>query len=362
MIENLEITNLKVFTTQSVSLSPMTLLMGENGAGKSTLVQALLLLAQSAENNAIASLKLNGRYCQIGSGFDAMRQKADVEEIGFNVDGCAMRFAYHQSRDILPIIGDPVPEVFSPNNALRYLSADRIGPRLATPMSRDDTNQCFIDERGENTLAVLSSYGKNLLDKNDHRILGVENTRSILGVTNYFLDKISTGASIEVTNIDSIDSVSCTFGYEGAAGKLPTADLRPTNVGFGLSYALSIIVNCLISKRGDTLIIENPEAHLHTNAQRAICELLARTSKSGVQIICETHSREIFYWLRHFVERYPNYQNDIRLNYVRKIGGSEDSTVDTLFPLNAKTAKLGEAKDQFLEDFGTPTDFIDSVG
>ena len=89
---------------------------------------------------------------------------------------------------------------------------------------------------------------------------------------------------------------------------------------------------------------------------------MARTAKSGVQIICETHSREIFYWLRQFVEKFPNYQNDIRLNYVRRTNGNENSTVDTLFPLNAKTAKLGEAKEQFLEDFGKPEDFIDATG
>ena len=43
-----------------------------------------------------------------------------------------------------------------------------------------------------------------------------------------------------------------------------------TNVGFGISYILPILVTCLLAGNKDTIIIENPEAHLHAKAQSNI--------------------------------------------------------------------------------------------
>ena len=38
---------------------------------------------------------------------------------------------------------------------------------------------------------------------------------------------------------------------------------RATNVGFGLTYTLPVIVALLASDTGSLIMIENPEAHLH---------------------------------------------------------------------------------------------------
>ena len=38
---------------------------------------------------------------------------------------------------------------------------------------------------------------------------------------------------------------------------------KASNVGFGYSYILPIIVSGLIAKNNQILIVENPEAHLH---------------------------------------------------------------------------------------------------
>ena len=73
---------------------------------------------------------------------------------------------------------------------------------------------------------------------------------------------------------------------------------KPTNVGFGYSYVLPIIVAGLIAQPGDLLIVENPEAHLHPHAQSIIAKFLTLVSLNDVQVIIESHSEHILNGLR----------------------------------------------------------------
>ena len=70
-------------------------------------------------------------------------------------------------------------------------------------------------------------------------------------------------------------------------------NFKPVNVGFGYSYVLPIIVAGLLAKKGNTLLIDTPEAHLHPSAQSKLAKFLAKVSTLGVQIIIETHSDHI---------------------------------------------------------------------
>jgi len=69
-------------------------------------------------------------------------------------------------------------------------------------------------------------------------------------------------------------------------------------VGFGYSYILPIIVSGLIAEKGDILIIENPEAHLHPKAQARITEFFAKVASAGVQVFIESHSEHILNGVR----------------------------------------------------------------
>jgi predicted ATPase len=69
--------------------------------------------------------------------------------------------------------------------------------------------------------------------------------------------------------------------------------VRSTNMGFGVSYALPIIVQGLLTAKGGILIVENPEAHLHPAGQSAMGRFLALCAADGVQVIVETHSDHV---------------------------------------------------------------------
>jgi predicted ATPase len=74
--------------------------------------------------------------------------------------------------------------------------------------------------------------------------------------------------------------------------------LRPANVGFGISYALPIVVAGLTSAEDGILVVENPESHLHPGGQSAIGRFLARIAGGGTQVVVETHSDHVLNGIR----------------------------------------------------------------
>lgn len=370
MISSIRLRNFKNFTDFIIGLSGCTLLMGQNGSGKSSIIQALLSLIQSQDGEGrIPALILNGDLCRLGVGRDAFNRHSDAEAetidfmFDYDRDGeshqDSLSFRYEPDADVLYSHSDPDQQILAVDRgALKYLSADRVGPRLMHPYSHTDAAQSMIGNEGGGALGVLLARGKDTLAENDQRIPEGVGERSIEAIFNAYLSEISPGANIDVAGYVNIDSVAATFSFR-KEGQLSTEDIRPTNVGFGLSYATAVVLNCLIAEVGDILVIENPEAHLHTKAQRAIADLLMRTTAVGVQIIVETHSREIFYHMRQKVQSGEFESSDFSMQYV-----PEDLDKDTIIncpclsPINAPMASLGDAHDEFLSGFGAPMDFV----
>lgn len=56
---------------------------------------------------------------------------------------------------------------------------------------------------------------------------------------------------------------------------------------------LPILVACLTAKKGETVIIENPEIHLHPKAQAKLGDFFAWVARSGIQLIIETHCEHL---------------------------------------------------------------------
>ena len=71
-----------------------------------------------------------------------------------------------------------------------------------------------------------------------------------------------------------------------------------TNVGFGISYALPILVDALLAKEGNWFVVENPEAHIHAKAQSNMGYFLGTMAAAGLRVIVETHSEHIVNGIR----------------------------------------------------------------
>lgn len=83
------------------------------------------------------------------------------------------------------------------------------------------------------------------------------------------------------------------------------------NIGYGISYALPILVDGLLIPENGFLLIENPEAHLHAKAQSNMGWFLGKIAASGVRVIVETHSEHIVNGIRKAVVMQDNLSSEM---------------------------------------------------
>lgn len=62
------------------------------------------------------------------------------------------------------------------------------------------------------------------------------------------------------------------------------------DVGLGVSQVLPVIVALIAAEPGQLVYLEQPELHLHPNAQVALAQVLVDAAKRGVRVVAETHS------------------------------------------------------------------------
>lgn len=73
--------------------------------------------------------------------------------------------------------------------------------------------------------------------------------------------------------------------------KFPGAALNVSNVGYGVSQVLPLVVEFLSTQKNRTFGVQQPEVHLHPRAQAALGDLICElTSDRGHSFVVETHS------------------------------------------------------------------------
>ena len=71
-------------------------------------------------------------------------------------------------------------------------------------------------------------------------------------------------------------------------------EVRLTDIGFGVSQVLPVLILCYYAPEGSILILEQPEAHLHPKVQTELADVLIDVVKNrNVQIILESHSEHL---------------------------------------------------------------------
>jgi len=307
MITSLEIENFKGFGKQEITFGGITLLSGLNGSGKSTVIQSLLLLRQSFQQRYLPDqgLSLNGPLVEIGTAQDALYDAAENEKIGFKVrllsgiEG-SWSFVFDRTADVMGIASTNNDRAIYDSElfleGFQYLSAERIGPRAAFTMADYVVKrQHQLGTRGEYTAHFLSAYGKEQLAI-PALVKPEASSSELLHQTEAWLQSVSPGVRLYVTPFQGIDTVQLEYSF--ITGDDESNRYRPTNVGFGLTYTLPVVVAILAARPGSLVLIENPEAHLHGKGQRVLAELAALAAEQGVQVVLETHSDHVLNGIR----------------------------------------------------------------
>jgi len=106
--------------------------------------------------------------------------------------------------------------------------------------------------------------------------------------------------------------------------KLNSSSSRKTrvniaDVGFGVSQIFPILLEGLRMPRGSTLLLEQPEIHLHPNLQMQMADYFISLALSGKRVIVETHSDHIINRLvRRIVEDVNlNLKDQIAIYFIR---------------------------------------------
>lgn len=82
----------------------------------------------------------------------------------------------------------------------------------------------------------------------------------------------------------------------GEVGGIPQANVA--DVGYGISQILPVIVQGLLMRRGGVYMVQQPELHLHPDAQAGLADFFLYLSSYGVRVVIETHSEYLLIRLR----------------------------------------------------------------
>jgi predicted ATPase len=312
MIERIRVQGLKSIDDLKLEFSRINILVGTNSSGKSTLIQSILLASQSLER---INCPLNGNLVSLGD-FREVRNfitNAKTIDIDLQLDGHTHSITILETdredsselrvnnghEELKPAIKDQL----AIDEGLYYLSSSRIGHKDI--YEKNYSNIYKFGLLGEYCLYYFEKHKDQILDKTMTRSGAFSN--SLEGQVNYWLKHII-GVELSTMDIIGTDKIKASFRHG-------TRDMRTKNVGSGISYLISIIIMCLSLEAGDTIMIENPEIHLHPKAQSKLTEFLVFVAKANRQIILETHSDHIFNGIRVAVSRGELWQADYTINF-----------------------------------------------
>jgi len=159
------------------------------------------------------------------------------------------------------------------------------------------------------------------------------------------MGEISPGTRIKITPNSGMDLISLQFSY-GLSN-----DYRSTNIGFGVTYTLPILVAILSAKPKTLILLENPEAHLHPKGQSKIGELLALAASCGVQIIVETHSDHVLNGIRLAVHDKRIEAKVVQLHYFQKKEEDGIAVSEVISPNIDQDGRIDEWPDGFFDEW-----------
>ncbi len=397
MISQLDLVSFKCFRELRLPLGQLTLLSGVNGSGKSSVLHSLIFLHQASVNTGYGSRSETGRITLKGEDIDFgnvadlldRTEGGNSFEIGIYGEGVKYWWTFSGDRSDMSLklksiqIGDeeynspsflvglfPIGEAIHPPplrwllGNLTFISAEREGPRdiyaLEDKYLGHDPNYDYDDStgtskivdarkytffgkvgvRGENAASVLFQGSDELVEEN----LRLPNhLPTLLHQVGARMNRFFPGCAIDVQRVQGRNYVTL-----GIRMSDKTEFIRPFHSGFGLTQVLPIVVAGLSIPKGNILLIENPEAHLHPSGQALMGQFLGEVAQSGVQVIVETHSDHVLNGIRRAVKSDSLSADDVELHFFRS---RSDGDPQVLSPVMDRNGNIDVWPGGFFDQF-----------
>jgi predicted ATPase len=381
MIDQLHLQNLKAWRDSGpVQLAPVTMLLGANSSGKSTLLQSLLLLKQTvASPDRTVHLNLGGDeandYFHFGD-FDAVLSRGVAAPRQFSIElsfqrpegervrhgrfACsygqtasgavaiqelqlstvARRFrAVRRERGAYAVYVDdesrprgkglqlaPERSIALPAEALALLGTDGthlqdlslalrrelegivyLGPLRRRPDRDYVWNKTTPGEVGSDGHKAIDALLANFLLPSEHQ-------GSVLRSVSHWLQRMGMAEQLSVRALGRSGRYEVLVHHDGVV-----ANLR--DVGVGVSQVLPVLAVAYCAPPGSTVLLEEPEIHLHPLAQAVLAEMFAEVSQQRqVQFLVETHSEHLFRRMQTLIARRQASTAQCRMLFVERQG------------------------------------------
>jgi len=196
--------------------------------------------------------------------------------------------AYYQNADL---VSDLTLALERKLQSIHYLGPLRHYPQRSYTWSGEIPEH--VGWRGERTIdAVLSAAAREInLGRRQRRLPFVK-------LIAHWLKNLGLITSFEVERILERRDYEVLIRPPGTSERV-----NITDVGFGISQVLPVLVECFYCQPGSTLIVEQPELHLHPAVQSELADLFISAVKSrengkdrNIQLLIESHSE-------HFLRR-----------------------------------------------------------
>ncbi len=394
MITELRVQNFKSWKdTGKLQITPLTGFFGANSSGKTSLLQTLLMLKQTVERppdwNGVIDFGDDGSFVNLGSFDDLIHQhKRDIPlEISLSwkffeklsiagieeVDTLSFKLSVFDNENSVPGVSFNY-KIGEKNLAVDWDGQDVLLISVPVELKYHDESlfRCYgvrsahyhnqeifssIQTRFENLfrniryLGPLREYPRRNYAWQGKHSPGVGQHGEDM-VTALFSGRIQLRdteeqISIWLQRLGLIDSyrlnpiLNTERDYEFLVRKYKGGpEVRLTDVGFGVSQVLPVLVLCYYVPEGSILILEQPEAHLHPKVQSELADLLIEVVKNRqLQIILESHSEHLL----------------IRL--MRRIAEEQISANDTAFYFCEMNEGVSEIERLNVDDYGNITNW-----
>lgn len=376
VLRRVELENFKGFQKAEIDFGIITVLIGPNGTGKSSIWQSLILLRQSIGQT---ELRVDGPLLNLGTFSNILNKNASQKEVGMLlscdvatdyavigvpegalfsyhayfvplVSGCEGRISVSQEQTLLvkslsgqADVAEPVslavPVAGTHEAELKFKTTRTIpkpfqvssigGSKSLQQAVTDEVNKfsSTLETILHKTYYVPAIRGLELpdyplLDTYEMDILPGKNAQlvSTFAYAGRDLEELVSIWCEEITGsgigAEVIPGKRVKIDSEAARGGVPVVC-----DGFGTNQLVQLLLTLAITPGQSVIAIEEPEIHLHPDAQERLCNILVQVANTHEkQLIVTTHSERILWSFVRSVKDGALPQDDLAIYYFAEKG------------------------------------------